>query len=679
MPSWTSPPGTERSALAVARRLGWVLVIVAAVLVPVVAWGAHVSAQGTETVGAGQVPAAPANQRYEYRGSSIVLSWDASAGAASYTVYYDDFFGSACRLGRSGSPSFCDELATGLTGTSYTHTDPDASRNYYWVVACNSHGCSEIDRSNPAQLGGAPPAAPANQRYEYSGSAIVLSWDASAGATSYTVYHDDFFDSACRLGRSGSPSFCDELATDLTGTSYTHSDPDRDENYYWVVACNSFGCSAIDSANPAPPGGAAPAAPTNQRYEYDGAAIVLSWDASEGADSYTVYHDDFFGSACRLGRSGSPSFCDELATNLSGTSYTHSDPDRDENYYWVVACNSFGCSAIDSANPAPPGGLPPAAPANQRHEYDGAAIVLSWDASAGAASYTVYHDDFFGSACRLGSRGPSFCEELATGLTGTSYTHGDPDASRNYYWVVACNSFGCSAIDSANPAPPGGAAPAAPANQRYEHDGAAIVLSWDASAGAASYTVYHDDFFGSACRLGSRGPSFCEELATGLTGTSYTHSAPDASRNYYWVVACNSFGCSAIDSANPAPPGGAAPAGPRKPALRVRRRGHRPQLGRLRRRRLVHRLPRRLLRLGLPAGFHGAKLLRGARHRPGRHELHARQPRPRRELLLDRRLQQLRLLGHHEQRRCPACRPGADDLDPGPGPGDDPRWRGEGE
>ena len=408
----------------------------------------------TPTTG-GSPPAVPANQRYEYDGSAIVLTWDASADAASYTVYYDDFFDSSCRLGSSG-PSFCDELATDLAATNYTHTDPDASRNYYWVVACNNYGCSEINSANPAQLGGSPPVAPANQRYEYDGSAIVLTWDASADAASYTVYYDDFFDSSCRLGSSG-PSFCDELATELTATSYTHTDPDTSRNYYWVVACNNYGCSEINSANPAQLGGSPPVAPANQRYEYDGSAIVLTWDAPADAASYTVYYDDFFDSSCRLGSSG-PSFCDGLATELAATSYTHTDPDTSRNYYWVVACNNYGCSEIDSANPAQLGGSPPVAPANQRYEYDGSAIVLTWDASADAESYTLYYDDFFDSSCRLGSSGPSFCDELATELTATSYTHTDPDDSHNYYWVVACNNYGCSEIDSANPARSGGTA-----------------------------------------------------------------------------------------------------------------------------------------------------------------------------------------------------------------------------
>ena len=216
--------------------------------VAVAGWGDTGSYTLTISV-TGSAPDSPANQRYEYDGSSIVLSWDASAGADSYTVYYDGVFDSSCRLDSRG-PNFCEELATDLSNTSYTHTRPEGDENYYWVVACNRHGCSEIDSANPAPLGGSPPETPANQRYEYDGSAVVLTWDASADAASYTVYYDDFFDSSCRISL-GSPSFCDELASDLTETSYTHADPDRDDNYYWVVACNRFGCSAIDSENPA--------------------------------------------------------------------------------------------------------------------------------------------------------------------------------------------------------------------------------------------------------------------------------------------------------------------------------------------------------------------------------------------------------------------------------------------
>ena len=128
----------------------------------------------------------------------------------------------------------------------------------------------------------------------------------------------------------------------MTATSYTHTSPDPDANYYWVVACNSSGCSPVDSANPATTTGTAPPTPTAS-YEWDGSSIVVSWNALADADYYNIYHDDFFDAGCTV-RRGSPSFCDELATSV--TSYTHTTAN-----YWVVACNNSGCSPVDSTNP----------------------------------------------------------------------------------------------------------------------------------------------------------------------------------------------------------------------------------------------------------------------------------------------------------------------------------------
>ena len=98
----------------------------------------------------------------------------------------------------------------------------------------------------------------------------------------------------------------------------------------------------------------APAAPANVRYalRHEGSAIRITWDPVGGADYYNVYHDDFFNDACSLDRNGNPRFCEELAASVGETSYVHASPDSFNNYYWVVACNSGGCSEIDSDNPA---------------------------------------------------------------------------------------------------------------------------------------------------------------------------------------------------------------------------------------------------------------------------------------------------------------------------------------
>ena len=100
----------------------------------------------------GGPPEAPANQHYGYTGANVVLAWDDSPDAEYYAVYYADSAETGCRLD-SGRPSGCVELATDLPWTSFTHTPPSgrgAGPHYYWVVACNGNGCSEIDSANPA-------------------------------------------------------------------------------------------------------------------------------------------------------------------------------------------------------------------------------------------------------------------------------------------------------------------------------------------------------------------------------------------------------------------------------------------------------------------------------------------------------------------------------------------------
>ncbi len=222
------------------------------------------------------------------------------------------------------------------------------------VWRCERNSTGGGGTVNPGQ-GGAPSSTlspPANARYIWNNGRVVLSWDPVEGADYYRIYHDDFFDSACRLSHDGSPAFCDLLADGVSDTTYTHSNPDPRENHYWVVACDSAGCSDIDSDHPAEYIDTRPASPANARYEWDGSVIRVSWDPAEGADYYRVYYDDFFDESCRLDFNGNPAFCELLGDNVSGTSYTHSDPDAEENHYWVVACNSGGCSDIDGRNPA---------------------------------------------------------------------------------------------------------------------------------------------------------------------------------------------------------------------------------------------------------------------------------------------------------------------------------------
>ena len=303
----------------------------------------NVATATTESVAAEPSPSSPANAKYRREGSTTVVTWDASAGATYYKVYYDDFGSPRCSLLSSGRPSGCDELAANVARTTYTHTSPDEDTNYYWITACNSAGCSDIDSANPAEFIDNRPDAPANAKYRREGSTTVVTWAASAGATHYKVYYHDFFDSNCKLS-SGRPSFCDELATNVAGTTYTHTSPDEDTNYYWITACNNAGCSDIDSANPAQlivqaPTVTMPGAPTGLTATGSSQTqIDLSWRApsDDGGAAITGY---------RLEVSTNGSSWNDLVadTRSASTSYSHSGLTADSTrHYRVSAINSDG-------------------------------------------------------------------------------------------------------------------------------------------------------------------------------------------------------------------------------------------------------------------------------------------------------------------------------------------------
>ena len=73
-----------------------------------------------------------------------------------------------------------------------------------------------------------------------------------------------------------------------------------------------------------------PSAPTSVSTAWEGSTVEVSWDPVEGAEYYKVYHDDFFEYCCGLRADGSPGFCNELAADVTGTTYVHADPTRSD-------------------------------------------------------------------------------------------------------------------------------------------------------------------------------------------------------------------------------------------------------------------------------------------------------------------------------------------------------------
>ena len=105
-------------------------------------------------------PQVPANLRASWEGSDVRFSWDPMAGAEYYNVYNSDFSRTRCSIDPDGNPSRCQRLADNVADTRYVHTSVGAGDNFYWVAACNSQGCSQVDTENPAVLTADQPGGP---------------------------------------------------------------------------------------------------------------------------------------------------------------------------------------------------------------------------------------------------------------------------------------------------------------------------------------------------------------------------------------------------------------------------------------------------------------------------------------------------------------------------------------
>jgi len=481
------------------------------------------------------VPSAPTGLSATGNFSSVTLVW---VGYLSDNVTYN-----VKRSTTDGGPY--TTIATSITNQGYTDTSVTGGTYYYVVTAVNSAGESGISNQASATPSATPPpsttnmmsmssnsitplstsftsttlstqtistntdmlvkntvavtnvvatapAAPTGLTASATNGSVSLSWNASAGTTSYNIKRSD---------TSGGPYTT--ITTGATTTSYSYTGGlTNGATYYFVVSAvnaggesgNSNQATAVMTISP----------PTNLSASAGTDGVTLVWTASPGAPTWAT------SSSYRVKRATTSGGPYTTVTNLNNTVYTDRPTATGTNtfYYVVSALNGTVESANSNQASATP--LPP--PANFTGTAGVGYVALSWNAVTGATSYRVWMSN------------QSSTSPIAT-VTTLAYTNVVATGNFQYY-VTARNTSAESSLAgpvsiSPKPSTPTGLTATA------ANTGGAVNLSWTASTGATSYTIF---------RSTTNGGPYTSLFTTGNTNTTAQDTSVTNGTTYYYVV-----------------------------------------------------------------------------------------------------------------------------------------------
>ena len=192
------------------------LLLSSTVLLPWLAGcGGYVSSSGS-----GSAPLTPTGLAAAATNAQVNLTWNTSSGATGYYVKRSTSSASETQIAAPSTTAYTDNAVT--NGTKY----------YYLVSAVNSAGESansaEVSATPTAPI--TPPAVPTGLQASAGSAQVNLTWNVSAGATSYHVKRSTTAGSGyTQIGAPTTANFADSGLTN--GTTY----------YYVVTAVNTAG------------------------------------------------------------------------------------------------------------------------------------------------------------------------------------------------------------------------------------------------------------------------------------------------------------------------------------------------------------------------------------------------------------------------------------------------------
>ena len=435
----------------------------------------------------------PTNLTASRQNSDMSLAWDSNALASSYSIF------------RSTTNDFAQAslLSSSATSNSFVDTGVSLDTSYfYFVQACNTHGCSDASgATNAALLSQASNLAATKQNNNLS-----LVWTANSLATSYKISRNT----------SSHAATASLLSDTLTGNAYVDSTAQLGTVYfYFVEACNANGCGDVSS----PVEASLISQPSNLAASKQASSMSLAWDADSLATSYKISRNtaNDFASASLL------------TASATSNSFVDTSPSLDTSYfYFVEACNANGCSdassGLNAALLSQATNLSATKQANN--------LNLSWDANSLATSYKISKNT---------SDDAASASLLTASATSNSFVDTGAQVDTAYfYFVEACNANGCSDISASLE----GVVVSIPTSLAASKQNSSLSLAWDANAFASSYKVLRNTSNDSASAT---------QLTDSATSNSFVDSSPSIDTEYfYFVQTCNEQGCSDASSGSQA-------------------------------------------------------------------------------------------------------------------------------
>lgn len=369
----------------------------------------------------------PSNLTATLDGKNVVLTWQSADGITSYVVE------------RSTDNTNWSTLANVTNATTYTDEATDYNVTYYYRVRSDGGNGQVSEPSNTATIT-TPPAAPTGLTATAAGRNISLTWSGSAGAASYVIQ------------RSTDGTSFSQIA-EVTATSYSDSVPDWNTTYYYRVLAKSESGLLSGPSNTVQVK-TAPAPPANLRASVSYNNVTLTWDGSEGANSYIVQRS----------ADGGSSWLEVGSTTIN--SYTDSGLGWNLTYNYRVLAKSADGLISEPSSPvsATTDNVP--VPTGLTASLSGNDVTLNWQAAPYVTMYIIERS----------TEGLTWEFLVEVGNT-TTYTDMDLNLNSDYYYRV--RSDGLNQVSEPSNTVKVTAPPAAPTNLQATVDGKTVTLTWN--------------------------------------------------------------------------------------------------------------------------------------------------------------------------------------------------------